>query len=107
MSLKDHMQLPLVITLNTDHMVNLAIFRGPLVFLLVDIIIDQLEYMTRDLHLIQVSMTIMDTIIIHPIALMIVCTINSSVTTIKVRNLNQIQHLCHILIMTHLVRYQI
>ena len=56
----------------------------------VDIIIDQLEYMTRDLHLIQVPMTIMDTIIIHPIALMIVCTIKSSVTTIKVRNLNQI-----------------
>ena len=103
MNLNDHMHLPLVITLNIDHIIDLTIFKGPLVLLLMDIIIGQLEHIMIDLHLIQVALAIMDIIMVHPIAALIVYTIESLVTTIEMRNLDQIYHLCCILIMAHLM----
>ena len=91
MNLNDHMHLPLVITLNIDHIIDLTIFKGPLVLLLMDIIIGQLEHIMIDLHLIQVALAIMDIIMVHPIAALIVYTIEGSLRS----NLPPLSHFNH------------
>mgnify|MGYP004707558617 FL=1 len=70
MSLSNHLQVLFLMTLNIDYMVDLTIFKGLLVFILVDIIIGQLKYFMRDLHLIQVifgiAAVLLDSLESHP-----------------------------------------
>ena len=70
MNLSNHLQVLFLMTLNTDYMVDLTIFKGLVVFILVDIIIGQLKYFMSDLHLIQVifgiAAVLLDSLESHP-----------------------------------------